>query len=195
MSDKAISDLRWKNAVIYCLDVELFADGNGDGIGDFPGLTDCVDYLAGLGVTCPWLMLFYPTPNRDNGYDIADYYGVDLAGQPPGDVVELLRTARERGIRVLADLVVNHTSVDYPVPGGLGRPALALPRLLRSGPIERPPTGPRTSSSPARRPPTGSSTSAPASGTCNFRLQEHAGPEHRQPQGPRRDPPARPGPA
>ena len=114
MSDKATSDLWWKNAVIYCLDVELFADGNGDGVGDFPGLTDRIEYLAGLGVTCLWLMPFYPTPNRDNGYDIADYYGVDPRLGSLGDVVELLRTARERGIRVIADLVVNHTSVDHP---------------------------------------------------------------------------------
>ena len=108
------ADLWWKNAVIYCLDVELFADGNGDGVGDFPGLTDRIEYLAGLGVTCLWLMPFYPTPNRDNGYDIADYYGVDPRLGSLGDVAELLRTARESGIRVIADLVVNHTSVDHP---------------------------------------------------------------------------------
>jgi trehalose synthase len=114
MSDKATSDLWWKNAVIYCVDVELFKDGNGDGTGDFPGLIDRVDYLAGLGVTCVWLMPFYPTPNRDNGYDIADFYGVDPRLGSLGDAVEFLRAARERGIRVIADLVVNHTSVDHP---------------------------------------------------------------------------------
>jgi trehalose synthase len=114
VSDKATSDLWWKNAVIYCVDVELFKDGNGDGTGDFPGLTDRVEYLAGLGVTCVWLMPFYPTPNRDNGYDIADYYGVDPRLGSLGDAVEFLRAARERGIRVIADLVVNHTSVDHP---------------------------------------------------------------------------------
>jgi maltose alpha-D-glucosyltransferase/alpha-amylase len=114
VSDKATSDLWWKNAVIYCVDVELFKDGNGDGTGDFPGLTDRVEYLAGLGVTCVWLMPFYPTPNRDNGYDIADFYGVDPRLGNLGDAVEFLRAARERGIRVIADLVVNHTSVDHP---------------------------------------------------------------------------------
>ena len=114
MTDKATSDLWWKNAVIYCVDVELFRDGDGDGIGDFAGLTDRVDYLAGLGVTCLWLMPFYPTPNRDNGYDIADYYGVDPRLGSLGDAVEFLRTARERGIRVIADLVVNHTSIEHP---------------------------------------------------------------------------------
>jgi trehalose synthase len=114
MGDKAAYDLWWKNAVIYCLDVELFADGNGDGCGDFPGLTGKVDYLAGLGVTCIWLMPFYPTPNKDNGYDISDFYGVDPRLGSLGDLVEFLRAARERGIRVIADLVVNHTSDQHP---------------------------------------------------------------------------------
>jgi trehalose synthase len=114
VSDKATSDLWWKNAVVYCVDVELFKDGDGDGTGDFPGLTDRVEYLAGLGVTCVWLMPFYPTPNRDNGYDIADFYGVDPRLGSLGDAVEFLRAAREQGIRVIADLVVNHTSVDHP---------------------------------------------------------------------------------
>ncbi|HEX8858944.1 MAG TPA: alpha-amylase family protein [Actinomycetes bacterium] len=114
MSDKATSDLWWKSAVLYCVDVELFADSNDDGVGDFPGLTNRIDYLAGLGITCIWLMPFYPSPNRDNGYDIADYYGVDPRLGSLGDVVEFLRSARERGIRVIADLVVNHTSVDHP---------------------------------------------------------------------------------
>jgi maltose alpha-D-glucosyltransferase/alpha-amylase len=114
MSDKAAFDLWWKNAIVYCVDVELFADGNGDGCGDFPGLTGKVDYLAGLGVTCIWLMPFYPTPNKDNGYDISDFYGVDPRLGSLGDLVEFLRAARERGIRVIADLVVNHTSDQHP---------------------------------------------------------------------------------
>jgi maltose alpha-D-glucosyltransferase/alpha-amylase len=114
MSDKATSDLWWKNAVVYCVDVELFADANGDGVGDFPGLIGKIDYLAGLGVTCIWLMPFYPTPNKDNGYDISDLYGVDPRLGSLGDLVEFLRAARERGIRVIADLVVNHTSDQHP---------------------------------------------------------------------------------
>lgn len=108
------SDLWWKNAVFYCLDVETFRDGNGDGTGDFRGLTDRIDYLAGLGVTCLWLMPFYPTANRDDGYDILDYYAVDPRYGSLGDFVEFLRTARDRGIRVIADLVVNHTSAEHP---------------------------------------------------------------------------------
>ncbi len=111
---EATSDLWWKNAVIYCLDVETFADSNGDGIGDFPGLTERIDYLAGLGVSCIWLLPFYPSPRRDDGYDVTDHYGVDPRYGSLGDVVEFLRTAQDRGIRVVVDLVINHTSADHP---------------------------------------------------------------------------------
>ncbi|MBG6216809.1 trehalose synthase [Arthrobacter sp. CAN_A6] len=108
------SDLWWKNAVVYCLDVETFFDSDGDGVGDFAGLAQRVDYLAELGVTCIWLMPFYPTPDRDDGYDITDFYGVDERLGTHGDVVEFLRTAKDRGIRIIADLVVNHTSDSHP---------------------------------------------------------------------------------
>jgi maltose alpha-D-glucosyltransferase/alpha-amylase len=108
------SDVWWKNAIFYCLDVETFRDGNDDGIGDFAGLTQQVDYLAGLGVTCIWLMPFYPSPNRDDGYDVVDYYSVDPLLGSLGDFVEFVRTARDRGMRVIADLVVNHTSKEHP---------------------------------------------------------------------------------
>jgi trehalose synthase len=108
------ADLWWKNAVIYCLDVETFRDGDGDGCGDFRGLAQRVDYLAELGVTCIWLMPFYPTPDRDDGYDVTDFYGVDPRLGTHGDLVEFLRIARDRGLRVIADLVVNHTSDRHP---------------------------------------------------------------------------------
>ncbi|YBV94602.1 alpha-amylase family protein (plasmid) [Phyllobacteriaceae bacterium JZ32] len=108
------SDVWWKNAVFYCLDVETFRDGNGDGIGDFIGLAQQIDYLAGLGVTCIWLMPFHPSTNRDDGYDISDYYAVDPRLGTLGDFVEFVRTARDRGIRVISDLVVNHTSREHP---------------------------------------------------------------------------------
>jgi maltose alpha-D-glucosyltransferase/alpha-amylase len=104
----------YKNAVIYALDVETFYDSDGDGVGDFRGLTQRLDYLSGLGVTCLWLLPFYPTPNRDDGYDVADYYAIDPRLGTLGDFVVFMRAARERGIRVLVDLVVNHTSVDHP---------------------------------------------------------------------------------
>jgi maltose alpha-D-glucosyltransferase / alpha-amylase len=114
MIDRAVSSLWWKNAVVYCLDVETFMDANGDGIGDLQGLTQRIDYLAGLGITCLWLMPLYPTPNRDDGYDITDFYDVDPRLGTLGDFVEFVHAASERGIRVIVDLVVNHTSRDHP---------------------------------------------------------------------------------
>jgi maltose alpha-D-glucosyltransferase/alpha-amylase len=104
---KETSDVWWKNAVVYCLDVEPFHE-------DLQGLTDRIDYLAGIGVSCVWLMPFYPSPRRDDGYDITDFYGVDDRFGTAGDFAELIRTAGDRGIRVVADLVVNHTSKDHP---------------------------------------------------------------------------------
>ncbi len=108
------SDVWWKNAVVYCLDVETYADSDGDGHGDFRGLTQRIDHLHKLGVTCLWLMPFYPSPDRDDGYDITDFYGVDPKLGTHGDFVEFIRTARDRGMRVIADLVVNHTSDQHP---------------------------------------------------------------------------------
>jgi trehalose synthase len=108
------SDLWWKTAVVYCLDVETFMDWNDDGVGDLAGLAQRLDYLHDLGVTCLWLMPFYPTPDRDDGYDITDFFGVDSRLGTHGDLVELVRTARDRGMRVIADLVVNHTSDRHP---------------------------------------------------------------------------------
>jgi len=108
------SDQWWKNAVIYCLDVETYFDSDGDGVGDIQGLIGKLDHLAGLGVTCLWLMPFYPTPNRDDGYDIRDHFGVDRRLGTHGDFVELVRTATDRGMRVIVDLVVNHTSDEHP---------------------------------------------------------------------------------
>lgn len=107
-------DLWYKNAVIYCLDVDTFMDGNGDGIGDFAGLARRLDYLAGIGVTCLWLLPFYPTPDRDNGYDIVDYYNVAPTLGTLGDFVDFTHQAHERGMRVIIDLVVNHTSNQHP---------------------------------------------------------------------------------
>jgi maltose alpha-D-glucosyltransferase/alpha-amylase len=109
-----INDLWYKNAVIYCLSVGTFMDANGDGIGDFKGLVRRLDYLHGLGVTAIWLMPFQPSPYRDDGYDISDYYGVDSRYGTLGDFVEFAHGAEQRGIRLIIDLVVNHTSDRHP---------------------------------------------------------------------------------
>ena len=103
-----------KNAVVYTVDLPSFADGNGDGIGDFLGLSGKLDYLAGLNVNCLWLQPFFPSPRRDNGYDVSDYYSVDPRYGTLGDFVEFSHAAQERGIRIITDLVVNHTSKDHP---------------------------------------------------------------------------------
>jgi maltose alpha-D-glucosyltransferase / alpha-amylase len=109
-----IEDLWYKNAVIYSLDLETFLDANGDGVGDFEGLIRRLDYLEYLGVDAVWLAPFQPSPNRDNGYDVADYYGVDPRYGSSGDFVEFMHQAKKKGIKVLIDLVVNHTSNEHP---------------------------------------------------------------------------------
>jgi trehalose synthase len=107
-------DLWWKNAVFYCADIETFYDSNGDGTGDIRGMTDRIEYLTDLGVTCLWLMPFYPTARKDDGYDITDFFGVDPRLGTLGDFVELVRTAKANGIRIIIDFVMNHTSDAHP---------------------------------------------------------------------------------
>jgi maltose alpha-D-glucosyltransferase / alpha-amylase len=109
-----INDLWYKNAVVYCLSVSTFMDANGDGVGDFQGLMRRLDYLSGLGITAIWLMPFQTSPGRDDGYDVADYYNVDPRYGTLGDFVEFTHGAKQRGIRVIIDLVVNHTSNEHP---------------------------------------------------------------------------------
>lgn len=108
------SDLWWKTAVVYCLDVETYMDWNGDGRGDFEGLTHRLDHLSELGITCLWLMPFYPTPGKDDGYDVSDFLGVDKRLGDLGRFAEFMRMAKDRGMRVIVDLVVNHTSDQHP---------------------------------------------------------------------------------
>lgn len=106
---------RWyKEAIIYSLDVDTFRDANGDGIGDFDGLRQSCRYLSELGVTCLWLLPFYPSPNRDNGYDVIDYYSVDPRLGTMGDFVVFMEEAAKHKLRVMIDLVLNHTSCDHP---------------------------------------------------------------------------------
>ncbi len=114
MNPADTSDLWWRTAVFYCLDVETFQDSDGDGSGDFAGLARRMDDLAALGITCIWLMPFQPTPDLDDGYDITDFYGVASRLGDLGRVVETIRVAHDRGIRVVMDLVVNHTSDRHP---------------------------------------------------------------------------------
>ncbi|NJP32207.1 alpha-amylase family protein [Micromonospora thermarum] len=106
---------RWySEAVVYCLDIDTYADSDGDGVGDIRGLIGRLDYLARLGVTCLWLHPIHPSPNKDDGYDATDFYNVDPRFGTLGDFAELLHQAQNRGIRVIIDLVVNHTSDQHP---------------------------------------------------------------------------------
>ncbi len=109
-----INDLWYKNAIVYCLSVGTYLDTNADGFGDFQGLLRRLDYLQGLGVTAIWLLPFQRSPGRDDGYDVSDYYAVDPRYGSLGDFVEFAQGCRQRGLRVLIDLVVNHTSDQHP---------------------------------------------------------------------------------
>jgi maltose alpha-D-glucosyltransferase/alpha-amylase len=104
----------YREAVIYEIPVRAFADSNGDGIGDFPGLISRLDYLSDLGINAIWLLPFYPSPMRDGGYDIADYTSVNPVFGSLDDFHQLLDEAHRRGIRVITELVINHTSKDHP---------------------------------------------------------------------------------
>src|SRR4030095_10736775 len=150
-----MSDPLWyQDAVFYEVHVRAFQDGNDDGIGDFVGLTRRLDYLKDLGVDCIWLLPFFPSPLRDDGYDVADYRTVHPDYGTLADFERFLEEAHARGLRVISDLVVNHTSDQHRwvqearrrpagprgdphiqpaplVPGGPPRSRLALPPLLR----------------------------------------------------------------
>ena len=110
-----IEDPLWyKDAVIYQLHLKSFFDGNNDGVGDFVGLLQKLDYIAELGVTAIWLLPFYPSPRRDDGYDIGDYRGVHPEYGTLADVRRFIHAAHDRGLRVITELVVNHTSDQHP---------------------------------------------------------------------------------
>lgn len=104
----------YKNAVIYGVDVKLYKDSDGNGFGDFRGMIERLDHIASLGCTCIWLMPFYPSPLRDYGYDVMDYFKVDPRLGNLGDFVEFIDMAKGMSIRVIIDLVVNHTSIEHP---------------------------------------------------------------------------------
>ena len=110
----AADPLWYKDAIIYELHVRAFKDSNGDGIGDFPGLIQKLDYLQDLGVTCLWLLPFFPSPLKDDGYDISDYLGVHPMYGTVEDFQTFLNAAHERGLQVVIELVINHTSEQHP---------------------------------------------------------------------------------
>jgi maltose alpha-D-glucosyltransferase/alpha-amylase len=113
--DAALTDPLWyKDAIIYQLHVKAFADSNEDGIGDLAGLTERLDYLTDLGVTALWLLPFYPSPGRDDGYDIADYRRINPAFGSLKDFRRFMLEAKRRNIRVITELVINHTSDQHP---------------------------------------------------------------------------------
>ncbi|RIV21463.1 maltose alpha-D-glucosyltransferase [Fibrisoma montanum] len=104
----------YKDAIIYELHIKAFRDGNGDGIGDFQGLLEKLDYLQELGVTAIWVLPFYPSPLKDDGYDIADYYSINPAYGNLKQFRQFLREAHNRGLKVITELVINHTSDQHP---------------------------------------------------------------------------------
>jgi maltose alpha-D-glucosyltransferase/alpha-amylase len=111
----SLADTAWfRYAIFYSLDVETFRDSDGDGVGDIVGVIQSLDYLSNLGVNLLWLRPFYPSPDHDDGYDVSDFYGVEPRFGSLGDYVELVRQAGARGIRVLVDLVMQHSSDEHP---------------------------------------------------------------------------------
>src|SRR3954451_1368542 len=104
----------WKSAVVYQIYPRSFMDSNGDGVGDLPGITSRLDYLQRLRIDVLWLSPIYASPMDDNGYDISDYQDVDPLFGSLADLDELIAGCHDRGIRVMMDLVVNHTSDEHP---------------------------------------------------------------------------------
>ncbi len=113
-NDTSVDPLWYKDAIIYELHVKTFCDSDGDGMGDFRGLIEKLDYLQELGVTAVWLLPFYPSPLRDDGYDIADYFDVNPSFGTLDDFRALLDAAHQRNVRVITELVINHTSDQNP---------------------------------------------------------------------------------
>jgi maltose alpha-D-glucosyltransferase/alpha-amylase len=108
-------NLHWyKDAVIYELHIKAFRDGNCDGIGDLEGIMQKLDYLQNLGITAIWLLPFYPSPLRDDGYDIADYYSINKSYGNISQFKKLLKEAHKRNLKIITELVINHTSDQHP---------------------------------------------------------------------------------
>ena len=165
------SDLRspgwWKNAVVYQVYPRSFQDSDGDGIGDIPGITSRLDHLALLGVDVLWLSPVYRSPMDDNGYDISDYQDVDPLFGTLADLDALIAGCHDRGIRLVMDLVVNHTSDEHPWFVESRDPASPKRDWYwwRPGRARRPRRRPEQLGVGLRRPRLGRTTSAAASGT------------------------------
>lgn len=150
--------LWYQHAIFYELNVRAFYDSNADGYGDLAGLIEKLDYLRDLGVDCIWLMPIYPSPRRDDGYDISDYCDIDPVFGSTDDFKRLLDESHQRGMRVITDLVLNHTSDQHPCSRPPGPTATRPTAITTSGAtptrnIKRP-----ASFSPTPKPPTGPST-------------------------------------
>ncbi len=152
------SDLPWwRTATVYQVYPRSFADSDGDGIGDLPGLIDHLDHIAGLGADVLWVSPFYPSPQVDNGYDISDYRGVDPVFGTMDDIDELVRQVHARGMRLVIDIVVNHTSDQHPWFLE-SRSSPTTPSATGTGGV----TQGRPSTSPGRRLPTAPPPARPA---------------------------------
>ena len=137
MTSDARPDGWWKSAVVYQIYPRSFMDSNGDGVGDMPGMTARLDYLAELGVDVLWLSPVYASPKDDNGYDISDYEDVDPMFGTLADLDDLIAGAHERGMKLVMDLVVNHTSDEHAWFVRVPRPRLAEARLVLVAPGPR----------------------------------------------------------
>ena len=159
----------WRSAAFYQIYVRSFQDSNGDGVGDLPGIRSRLPYLKELGVDALWLTPFYPSPQADHGYDVADYVDVDPLFGTLADFDALSRDAHELGLRVTIDIVPNHTSDQHEwFRNAIADPITPTGRATSSAPAE--PAGRRTAGRPPSAARPGRSTSRPASTTSTSSL-------------------------
>ena len=170
----AADPLWYKDALIYELHVRAFKDSNGDGVGDFPGLIQKLDYLQDLGVTCLWLLPFFPSPLKDDGYDISDYLDVHPMYGSIDDFRAFLKAAHGRGLQVMIELVLNHTSDQHPWFQAARQAPPGSPErdFYTFGATQTKSTATPASSSAIRNSPTGTGIPSPkpTSGTASSRI-------------------------
>jgi len=154
--------LWYKDAIFYEVYIRAFADGNGDGQGDFSGLTEKLDYFRDLGIDCLWISPMYPSPLRDDGYDISDFTNIHPNYGNLGQFREFLAGAHQRGLKVIADLVLNHTSDQHPGSSQRSPARKVLSAIITSGPIRTSITRMHASSSSTLKNQTGPGTSSRA---------------------------------